>query len=74
MIKNVEIEMYGHNWLIEIDWYSNDALDFDINAAFIPNDGNDIDMSDLVDDMPLLEEYISTIVATKLKQEALNNV
>jgi hypothetical protein len=60
--------------LIEIDQYSSDEFDFDINAAFIPNDGNDIDMSDLVDDMPLLEEYISTLVATKLKQEALNNV
>lgn len=74
MIKNVEIEMYGHKWLIEIDQYSNDEFDFDINHVMLNHSGVTLDMSDLVDDVSVLEERISAIVIHKLNQEALNNV
>jgi extradiol dioxygenase family protein len=74
MIKNVEIEMYGHKWLIEIDQYSSDEFDFDINQTMLNHNGVTLDMSDLVDAYHQLESYMSYVIAEKLEQEALNNV
>ena len=74
MIKNVEIEMYGHKWLIEIDQHSRDEFDFDINKTELNHNGVTLDMSDLCDGIGQLEGEISYFVAVKLIQEALNNV
>lgn len=74
MVKNVEIEMYGHKWLIEIDQYSSDEFDFDINKTMLNHNGVTLDMSDLVDDVDIIEERISAIIIHKFNQEALNNV
>lgn len=74
MIKNVEIEMYGHKWLIEIDQYSSDGFDFDINKTELNHNGVTLDMSDMCDSIVKLECMVQYSVAEKLKQEALNNV
>ena len=74
MIKNVEIEMYGHKWLIEIDQYSNDEFDFDINKTMLNHNGVTLDMSDLCDSVKDFEIYATWTVAVSLDQEALNNV
>lgn len=74
MIKNVEIEMYGHKWLIEIDQYSGDEFDFDINKTELNHSGVTLDMSDLCDNIDQFEDEVTDLVAVKLEQEALNNV
>lgn len=74
MIKNVEIEMYGHKWLIEIDHVGTDCYDFDLINEQLNHNGVTLDMTDLIDNYPDLELDISDLVAAKLKQEALNNV
>ena len=74
MIKNVEIEMYGHKWLIEIDQYSNDEFDFDINKTMLNHNGVTLDMSDLANSVHTVDMNIVARVAEKLKQEELNNV
>jgi hypothetical protein len=74
MIKNVEIEMYGHKWLIEVDQHSSDEFDFDINKTMLTSNGYALDMSEMCD---LNQDFISLTndkVIEKLKQEALNNV
>jgi len=74
MIKNVEIEMYGHKWLIEIDQYSNDEFDFDINKTVLTSNGYALDMSDMCDMNQDLFMLTNERISEKLKQEALNNV
>lgn len=74
MIKNVEIEMYGHKWLIEIDQYSDDEFDFDINHVELNHNGVTLDMSDLADNYKELDLDFGSFVSKKLKQEVLNNV
>lgn len=74
MIKNVEIEMYGHKWLIEIDQYSNDEFDFDINKTMLNHNGVILDMSEMADVNQDFEHESVLAIVEKLKQEALNNV
>jgi len=74
MIKNVEIEMYGHKWLIEIDWYSSNELDFDINKTMLNHNGVILDMSEMADVNQDFEHESVLAISEKLKQEALNNV
>ena len=74
MIKNVEIEMYGHKWLIEIDRHGPDRLDFDIVKTELNHNGVTLDMSDLCDSVKDFEIYATWTVAVSLDQEALNNV
>jgi len=74
MIKNVEIEMYGHKWLIEIDQYSNDEFDFDINKTMLNHNGVILDMSEMADVNQDFEHKSVLAISEKLKQEALNNV
>ena len=74
MIKNVEIEMYGHKWLIEIDQYSNDEFDFDINKTMLNHNGVILDMSEMADVNQDFEHESVLAISEKLKQEAPNNV
>ena len=75
MIKNVEIEMYGHKWLIEIDWHSySSEFDFDTNKTELNHNGVTLDMSVMFDENGELWEKFDKAIVEKLKQEALNNV
>lgn len=74
MIKNVEIELYGENLIVEVEIHSNDDADFDISTVKLIDGEGIIDVTSFSDNSKEIEEDILDCIAEKLKQEALNNV